>query len=90
MNGIASVVHECEISAVRQALRLSRKPVACEGSPLEVSLFYSNRLRENGGFEYATSEAIFEASKGSAPRVGRSWLDLFDGRRRVGSGCTSE
>jgi len=87
MDGAAGIVHQCEIcglSGVREGAS------ACGGATLEVSSLHSNRLRENGGFEYATSEAIFEASEGGAPRFGRGWLDLFDGGRRVGCGCASE
>ena len=37
-----------------------------------------------------TTEAIFEARKGRATGLGRSWFDLFDGRRRGGSSFAGE
>jgi hypothetical protein len=71
---------------------ISNSSSACEWSTLEVELLISNHLLDNGGFEYATSEAGFEekASDESRTGLGRSWFDIFTGGRRVGSGCTGD
>ena len=90
MNGAAGIIHQCEILAIERDSGVREGASACGGATLEVSLFYSNRLRENGGFEYATSKAIFEASEGGAPSLGRSRLDVFDGKRCVGCSCAGE
>lgn len=64
----------------------------CGQSAVDVHLANSNHFQGDGGFEYATSEAGFEAKACDERRtgVGRGRLDFFTGGGRVGSGCTGK
>src|SRR5271169_4901186 len=66
---------------------------ACEWSALEVDLTNSNHLRDDGGFENATSEAGFEAEASDESRrtgVGSGRIDFFASGGRIRSGCTGK